>query len=63
MRLFETNETEAIDSPTPRINEAKRPYCKIYNPMLELKASRLSAIVPMKLLGAYGGSQQCQCAE
>ena len=35
MRLFETNGDEAIDSPTPR-NEAKTPYCKRYNPVMEL---------------------------
>ena len=40
MRLFETNENEAIDSPTPRNNEAKMPYCKIYNPMMELTIAR-----------------------
>ena len=36
MRLFETNENEAIDSPTPRNNDAKMPHCEIYNPMTEL---------------------------
>ena len=36
MRLFETNENEAIDSPTPRNNEDKIPHCKRYNPMMEL---------------------------
>ena len=36
MRLFETNENEAIDSATPRNNESKMPHCKIYNPMMEL---------------------------
>ena len=40
MRLFETNENEAIDSPTPRNNEAKMPHCKIYNPMMELTTVR-----------------------
>ena len=30
-RLFETNENEYIDSPTPR-NEAKTPHCKRYDP-------------------------------
>ena len=37
MRLFETNENEAMDPPTPRDNEAKMPHCKMYNPMMELK--------------------------
>ena len=36
----ETNENEAIDSPTPRNNEAKMPHCKIYNPMMELTTVR-----------------------
>ena len=36
MRLFETNKTEAIDSPIPRNNEANMPHCKIYNRMMEL---------------------------
>ena len=40
MRLFKTNENEAIDSPTPRNNEAKMPHCKIYNPMMELTTVR-----------------------
>ena len=40
MRLFETNENEAIDSPTPRNNEAKMPHCNIYNPMMELTTVR-----------------------
>ena len=40
MRLFETNENEAIDSPTPRNNEAKKPRCTIYNPMMELTTVR-----------------------
>ena len=41
MRLFETNENEAIDSPTPRnTNEAKIPHCKIYNSMMELTTVR-----------------------
>ena len=31
MRLFETNEIEAMDSTKPRSNEAKMPHCKIYN--------------------------------
>ena len=39
MRRFETNENEAIDSPTPR-NEAKTPYCKRYNPVMELTTVR-----------------------
>ena len=33
MRLFETNENEAIDSPTPRKYEDKTPHCKMYNPI------------------------------
>ena len=33
-----TNENEAIDSPTPRNNEAKMPHCKMYNPMMELSS-------------------------
>ena len=36
MRLFETNENEVRDSPTPRKNEAKMLHCKVYNPMMEL---------------------------
>ena len=40
MRPFETNENEAIDSPTPRDNEAKLPHCKIYNPLTELTTVR-----------------------
>ena len=35
MSLLETSESEAIDSPTPRI-EAKTPHCKRYNPVMEL---------------------------
>ena len=41
MRLFETNENDAIDSPTPRDNEAKMHLCKIYNPMTELTTVEL----------------------
>ena len=40
MRLFETNENEAIDSPTPRDYEAYMPHYKIYNPMMELPTVR-----------------------
>ena len=40
MRLFETNQTEATDYPTPRNTEAKMPHCKIYNPMMELTTVR-----------------------
>ena len=40
MRLFETNEDEALDSPTPRDNEAQVPHCKIYNHMTELTSVR-----------------------
>ena len=40
MRLFETNENEAIDSPTPRSNGAEMPHCKIYNPIMELITAR-----------------------
>ena len=36
MRLFETNENEAVDSPTPRDDEPKMPHCNINNPMMEL---------------------------
>ena len=36
MRLFEINEKEATDSPTPRKNEAKMPHCKAYHPVMEL---------------------------
>ena len=39
MRVFETIENVAIDSPTPRNNEAKISHCKIYNRMLELNPS------------------------
>ena len=43
MRLFETNENEAIDFPTPRNNEAYTPHCKIYNTlsMMELTSSEM----------------------
>ena len=40
MRLFETNENEAIDSPKPRNNEAKMPRCKTHHRMMELTAVR-----------------------
>ena len=40
MRLFETNENEAIDSPTSRSNEAKMPHCKIYDHTTELTTVR-----------------------
>ena len=41
MRLFGTDEYEAIDSATPRKNVAKMPHCKIYNPMMELTTVRV----------------------
>ena len=35
MRLFETNENEAKDPPTPRNDGAnKMPHCKMYNPTI-----------------------------
>ena len=40
MRLFEINEKEAIDSPTPRKNETKMPHCKAYHPVMELTTVR-----------------------
>ena len=40
MRVFETNENEAIDSPTRQNNEAGMPHCKMYNPMVELTVVR-----------------------
>ena len=40
MRLSETNENEAIDSPKPRDYEVKMPYCRIDNPMTELSPVR-----------------------
>ena len=45
MRLLETNENEAVDSPTPRIYEAKKPHCKIYNRMMELTTVRSREMV------------------
>ena len=44
MRLFETNENEAIDSPTPRSNEAKMPHYKIHNPVMEVKQGRVPTV-------------------
>ena len=35
MRLFETNENEAIDSHTLSNNEANKSHCKMYNPKVE----------------------------
>ena len=40
MWLLEAHENEAIDSPTPRNNEAKMPHCKIYNPTVQLTTVR-----------------------
>ena len=34
------NENEAIDSPTPRNNEAKTPHCNMYNLVMELRTVR-----------------------
>ena len=59
MRLFETNENEAIDSPTPRNNEAKITHCKMYNPMMELtnrESSRKGMYLP------YASSNRPSCA-
>ena len=36
VRLFETNENEAIDSPMFRRNETKMPHCKIYDAVIEV---------------------------
>ena len=45
MRLFETIENEAIDSPTPRSNEAKMlHYYKMYNPVKELKKGHVPTV-------------------
>ena len=46
IRLFETNENEAIDSPSPRNIEAKMPHRKIYNPMMELTTVRARGRLP-----------------
>ena len=42
MRLFETNENEAVEFPTPRNDEAKTFHfnIKIYNPVMELTTVR-----------------------
>ena len=40
MRLYETNENEAIDSPAPRNNEVKMTHCTTYHPVMELTTVR-----------------------
>ena len=40
MGLYEANENEAIDTPTPRTNDAKAPHYNIYNPVMELTSLR-----------------------
>ena len=43
MRLFETNQNEGIDSPTPRDNEARMPHCRMYNPIYDGARDRKSS--------------------